>query len=1346
MIWTFIESLEHRRLLTAAQDITSLTALRADAAYTSVDGSGIGVAVLDSGTWAAHPDLRDNFVAFFDAVRSSSSSPGSTNVNDAFDPDGHGTHTAGTAVSSNPGVGVATRARLIAVRALPADNEPQPQFDTVANGLQWVLNNVTRFNIKVVNMSLGVPTVNDNTGRITDQESVLIRRLENAGVTVVSAAGNNYAAFAPNAGSATPGAYSTLIVSNTWADTGRAGLFPIISGGGGGVRFFAQESDAAPDRFAATSQRATINGSIAAPGSDIFSTWNDPNKPYQFLSGTSMAAPFVAGAAALMQDAAFTFGGRYLTPQQVRTILLDSADTIVDSNVPSNSRIPVTYDSNGNPRRAGSNVDLPETGLSFKRIDVYKAVQTVRALVTTGDATPPSDNTPPPQPPPGTDPDAAITSANEIPPLDGSEVFSFTGSVGNDGPVVVGSGDVDVYKLTVRSTGSLSAALSLPTGGSGLGLGVRLFNAAGQQLQVTQSSSASTYPTLTTAALSPGTYYLGVSGAGNLAYTVSPRGGAVSPGPQGDYTLTVGLNNPDPNGVISGAVFVDLLAPNAFDTRITGDPAAFRAAGTLGSDPNPLNDTGTRVPIGAVDVDMFRITAPDDGLLTVDTYAAAALSGGVNSFVRLFDEDGNELTPSGTTFVGGTDMVAQIRLTRGQTVFAAVSTAGNQTYNPNIDTGRTSTTGQTGVYDVYFSFDNDDVNGNAFDAVAVAVGQTVNGIVGSDNGVQVGAADDTKDVDFVRIPIPDSISSSGALIDLRVTPTTDGFTPVLGLWRLAEDRQSIIKETDTAGRASRIISFVSPGESIYLSVTGNGNDDFRWSVAASGTGGESGAYTLTSSVRPLTDLNSLINSSILFGTPTPLAPNVPVYANLGTTNSVETGASSVNLYRFVATFTGPATFRAAVPPDEPTDPVLRLFDDLGEQLAINDDADTNTRDAQITFDLVAGQTYYLGVSSIGNTAYDPVTGDGATDGSTQGDYVLLASVPQRLTISGGIVTRATDGSASLSFILSLAEPATLPVSADFSTFDPGGLFGGVAGSDYTAVSTRVTIPVGQTSATVSVPLASNTTPGRAVVVGGLLANLTNARKGTSLTATATVRPASAATPSTTAPDLVATSITLAPSAPIVPGDKVPATLLLTQAGVGRLSGRFSLRTVISPDPFPSAADPLVMSVRTVSLNLLEGRTSTQRLSLTIPASLEAGQWYVISTLTPLRDGTDASTLNNVAVSDVQQVQWLFGTYASNRRNRALTVINADGNPIRFALTGPGSGTVSRDDSNLLSAVVTGTTATSAFSITPPRRTTSEILDLSISTPLRSLLSPAVAVVGALSLPTPPPATVKILGR
>ena len=112
-------------------------------------------------------------------------------------------------------------------------------------------------------------------------------------------------------------------------------------------QYAAVESDAAVDRFSATSQRSTMSNQLAAPGVDIYSTWNNSSNDgasgdllHNTLSGTSMSAPLVSGIVALMQDAAETYGGRYLQPDEVLSILRSTAQAITDSNVTTNGRIP----------------------------------------------------------------------------------------------------------------------------------------------------------------------------------------------------------------------------------------------------------------------------------------------------------------------------------------------------------------------------------------------------------------------------------------------------------------------------------------------------------------------------------------------------------------------------------------------------------------------------------------------------------------------------------------------------------------------------------------------------------------------------------------------------------------------------------------------------------------------------------------------------------------------------------------------------------------------------------------------------------------------------------------------
>ena len=151
------------------------------------DGTGIGIALLDSGRDFNHPDLKpapNTPATAFNAV-----SPGASCQDDG----GHGTHIAGLIAAQNNTigiVGVAPAARLYCVKILGADLTGTDS-DVIA-GLDWVLQNRNSVNppIRVVNMSLGRPLGADET-MANSVIRPLIQALYNAGVVVVVSAGNN---------------------------------------------------------------------------------------------------------------------------------------------------------------------------------------------------------------------------------------------------------------------------------------------------------------------------------------------------------------------------------------------------------------------------------------------------------------------------------------------------------------------------------------------------------------------------------------------------------------------------------------------------------------------------------------------------------------------------------------------------------------------------------------------------------------------------------------------------------------------------------------------------------------------------------------------------------------------------------------------------------------------------------------------------------------------------------------------------------------------------------------------------------------------------------------------------
>ncbi len=239
-------------------------------------GAGVGVAVLDTGIDLTHPDLAANIIAGKNCL--------STRKN-ANDDNGHGSHVAGTIAALNNGigvVGVAPQAKLAAVKVL--NSQGSGTWSSIICGLDWVKANAAALNLKVVNMSLSGGGSSDGNCGLTNGDALhqAICRVRDAGVTIVVAAGNSGASAAAEV----PAAYDDAVITvSALADS---------DGQAGGLG--AATSYGADDTFASFSNYGPVVD-LGAPGVSIRSTWKGGS--YATISGTSMASPHVAGAAAL---------------------------------------------------------------------------------------------------------------------------------------------------------------------------------------------------------------------------------------------------------------------------------------------------------------------------------------------------------------------------------------------------------------------------------------------------------------------------------------------------------------------------------------------------------------------------------------------------------------------------------------------------------------------------------------------------------------------------------------------------------------------------------------------------------------------------------------------------------------------------------------------------------------------------------------------------------------------------------------------------------------------------------------------------------------------------------------
>jgi subtilisin family serine protease len=235
----------------------------------AADGTGVDVYVVDTGIRMSTADLRGRIRSGVDEV------DGGT----AEDCNGHGTHVAGLVAGTR--FGLAKRARLVAVRVLDcAGGGPASR---VLKGLDWVVRDHVAGVPAVANLSLG--------GAPSSAVDGAVRALVRDGIVVTTAAGNGDA-----------GGNGTDACSTSPARTG--------------IAITVSATDRADTRPPWANYGRCVD--LFAPGVDITSDWADGET--KTLSGTSMAAPHVAGAAAR-----YLSTHRSATPSAVRSYLVHAA-------------------------------------------------------------------------------------------------------------------------------------------------------------------------------------------------------------------------------------------------------------------------------------------------------------------------------------------------------------------------------------------------------------------------------------------------------------------------------------------------------------------------------------------------------------------------------------------------------------------------------------------------------------------------------------------------------------------------------------------------------------------------------------------------------------------------------------------------------------------------------------------------------------------------------------------------------------------------------------------------------------------------------------------------------------
>lgn len=252
-------------------------------------GSGEGIAVLDTGCDVLHPDLAGQVIAGWNYTLEGG-------PNDLTDLNGHGTHVCGTIAAFLNGSGVAgaaPQAKLLVIKVLNASGEGESAHlvNAINSAVGWRGPHGER--VRIISLSLGGP------GNDPNLQAAIVNAVVNCGVLVVCASGNSGDGNAFTSEIEYPGAYPEVV---------EVGAYDMSSG------------------TVAAFSNTNSQVDLIAPGVGILSTY--PRAQYAYMSGTSMAVPHVSAAAALLIQLFETATGTTITEPQLFQLLVSCTESI----------------------------------------------------------------------------------------------------------------------------------------------------------------------------------------------------------------------------------------------------------------------------------------------------------------------------------------------------------------------------------------------------------------------------------------------------------------------------------------------------------------------------------------------------------------------------------------------------------------------------------------------------------------------------------------------------------------------------------------------------------------------------------------------------------------------------------------------------------------------------------------------------------------------------------------------------------------------------------------------------------------------------------------------------------
>ena len=315
----YVEQIRYGGFTTAAELVESVPLINVNDTWNLViNGRNITgefgnttICVIDTGVNYSHSDLGGCLGSGCKVVSGYNTINENTNINDT---NGHGTHVSGIAVANGSVKGVAKGANMVMLKAIGGDSVD------VEEAINWCISNRTKYNISTIVMSLSVRDASGNpifySTKCTNEDDAVkaANNATNFGLSVIVASGNH-----GNISSLTSPACGENVTS----------VGAVYKEDLPGTSIWSVCSDFEPDTDQITcfTNRGNLLD-IVAPGVYINSTELAVNGSYANISGTSMAAPHVAGVAALMKQA-----NNSLTSAEIENLLKKTGRPVYDSAI-----------------------------------------------------------------------------------------------------------------------------------------------------------------------------------------------------------------------------------------------------------------------------------------------------------------------------------------------------------------------------------------------------------------------------------------------------------------------------------------------------------------------------------------------------------------------------------------------------------------------------------------------------------------------------------------------------------------------------------------------------------------------------------------------------------------------------------------------------------------------------------------------------------------------------------------------------------------------------------------------------------------------------------------------------